>query len=59
MTTTVIEKAINKAEMMQALDPKVANMVPVTNGADNQYVLLDVPLPGIRSAYQQHDRPMA
>lgn len=48
MTTTVIEKAINKAEMMQALDPKVANMVPVTNGADNQYVLL-------MSPFQEYD----
>lgn len=48
LTTTVIEKAINKAEMMQALDPKVANMVPVTNGADNQYVLL-------MSHFQEYD----
>ena len=48
MTTTVIERAINKAEMMQALDPKVANMVPVTNGADNQYVLL-------MSPFQEYD----
>lgn len=48
LTTTVIEKAINKAEMMQALDPKVANMVPVTNGADNQYVLL-------MSPFQEYD----
>lgn len=48
LTTTVIEKVINKAEMMQALDPKVANMVPVTNGADNQYVLL-------MSPFQEYD----
>ena len=43
MSVTTIEKAINKAEMMQALDPKTANMVPVTNGADDQYVLLMSP----------------
>ena len=43
MTVTVIEKAINKAEMMQARDPRVANMVPVSNGSDDQYVLLMSP----------------
>jgi N4-gp56 family major capsid protein len=48
MTVTVIEKAINKAEMMQARDPKTANMVPVTNGADDQYVLL-------MSPFQEYD----
>lgn len=48
MTVTVIEKAIVKAAMMQALDPKVANMVPVTNGADDQYVLL-------MSPFQEYD----
>lgn len=48
MTVTIIEKAINKAEMMQAMDPKVANMVPVTNGADDQYVLL-------MSPFQEYD----
>lgn len=48
MTVTVIEKAINKAEMMQALDPRTANMVPVTNGADDQYVLL-------MSPFQEYD----
>lgn len=48
MTVTVIEKAINKAEMMQARDPKVANMVPVTNGADDQYVML-------MSPFQEYD----
>lgn len=48
MTTTVIEKATTKALMMQALDPSVANMVPVTNGADDQYVLL-------MSPFQEYD----
>lgn len=48
MNVTVIEKAINKAEMMQALDPKTANMVPVTNGADDQYVML-------MSPFQEYD----
>ena len=48
LTVTVIEKAINKAEMMQARDPKTANMVPVTNGADDQYVLL-------MSPFQEYD----
>jgi N4-gp56 family major capsid protein len=43
MTVTVIEKALNKAEMMQARDPRTANMVPVANGSDNQYVLLMSP----------------
>jgi N4-gp56 family major capsid protein len=48
MTTTVIEKAQTKALMMQALDPSVANMVPVTNGADDQYVV-------IMSPFQEYD----
>lgn len=48
MTVSVIEKAVTKAAMMQALDPKVANMVPVTNGADDQYVLL-------MSPFQEYD----
>lgn len=48
MTVTVIEKATNKAEMMQALDPRTANMVPVTNGADDQYVML-------MSPFQEYD----
>jgi N4-gp56 family major capsid protein len=43
MTRVVIERAVNKAEMMQALNPKVANMVPVSNGSDEQYVLLMSP----------------
>lgn len=48
LTVSVIEKAVTKAAMMQALDPKVANMVPVTNGADDQYVLL-------MSPFQEYD----
>lgn len=43
MTVTVVEKAVTKAAMMQALDPSVANMVPVTNGADDQYVMIMSP----------------
>lgn len=43
MTVTVVEKAVTKAMMMQALDPNVANMVPVTNGSDDQYVLIMSP----------------
>lgn len=48
MTVTVIEKAANKAEMMQARDPRTANMVPVTNGSNDQYVLL-------MSPFQEYD----
>ena len=48
MTRSVIEKAVNKAEMMQARDPRTANMVPVTNGADDQYVML-------MSPFQEYD----
>ena len=43
MTVTVVEKAVTKAMMMQALDPNVANMVPVTNGSDDQYVMIVSP----------------
>lgn len=43
MTVTVVEKAVTKAMMMQALDPNVANMVPVTNGSDDQYVMIMSP----------------
>ena len=48
MTVTVIEKATNKAEMMQARSPQTANMVPVTNGGEDQYVLL-------MSPFQEYD----
>jgi len=40
MSRNVIERAQNKAKMMQARNPQTANMVPVTNGSDEQYVLL-------------------
>lgn len=43
MTRVVIERAANKAEMMQARNPRVANMVPVSNGSDEQYVMLMSP----------------
>lgn len=43
MTRVVIERAANKAEMMQARNPRVANMVPVSNGSDDQYVMLMSP----------------
>lgn len=40
MTKTVIEKALNKAEMMQARNPDTANMVPVSVGSEDNYVVL-------------------
>lgn len=40
MTRMIVERAQNKAKMMQARNPKTANMVPVGNGADDQYILL-------------------
>ncbi len=43
MTRSVIERALNKAEMMQARNPETANMVPVKNGSEGQYVLLMSP----------------
>jgi len=43
MSRVVIERAANKAEMMQARNPRVANMVPVSNGSDDQYVCLMSP----------------
>jgi len=43
MTVTVVEKAANKAEMMQARTPTTANMVPVSIGSDDCYVLLMSP----------------
>ena len=43
MTVTVVEKAQNKAEMMQARAPQTANMVPVSTGNDDRYVLLMSP----------------
>lgn len=43
MTRHVIEKALNKAEMMQARNPETANMVAVANGSEDQYVCLMSP----------------
>lgn len=43
MTRAVIEKALNKAEMMQARNPEAANMVAVSNGSEDQYVCLMSP----------------
>lgn len=43
MKRAVIEKALNKAEMMQARNPATANMVPVSNGSEDQYVCLMSP----------------
>lgn len=43
MTRAVVEKALNKAEMMQARNPATANMVPVSNGSEDQYVCLMSP----------------
>jgi N4-gp56 family major capsid protein len=40
MTRTVIERAQNKGKMMQARNPDTANMVPVSNGADEQYIIV-------------------
>lgn len=38
-----IEKAANKAVMMQARNPNTANMVPVSNGAEDQYITVMTP----------------
>lgn len=38
MTAAVIERAKNKATMMQARNPQTANMVPISNGSSKQYV---------------------
>lgn len=43
MTRAIIERALNKAEMMQARNPDTANMVPVKNGSEGHYVLLMSP----------------
>lgn len=43
MTRAIIEKALNKAEMMQARNPETANMVPVSNGSEDQYVVVMSP----------------
>lgn len=43
MSRAAVEKALNKAEMMQARSPEAANMVAVTNGSEEQYVCLMSP----------------
>lgn len=43
MSRVVIEKALNKAEMMQARNPETANMVAVDNAGAGQYVVLMSP----------------
>lgn len=43
MAKNVIEKALNKAEMMQARNPEAANMVAVDNGDEKQYVVIMSP----------------
>ncbi|MDO8415493.1 MAG: N4-gp56 family major capsid protein [Agitococcus sp.] len=40
MTSAVVERTVNKARMMQARNPQSANMVPVSNGASKQYVMV-------------------
>lgn len=40
MSKALIERANNKAAMMQARNPETANMVPVKNGSAENYVLL-------------------
>ena len=43
MTRAVVERALNKAEMMQARNPETANMIPVQTGSEGAYVLLMSP----------------
>lgn len=43
MSKAVIEKALNKAEMMQARNPDAANMVPVKNGNEDNFIFLMSP----------------
>ena len=43
MSRAVIEKAINKAEMMQARNPDAANMVPVSINGEEHYVVVMSP----------------
>jgi N4-gp56 family major capsid protein len=40
LNRSVIERALNKAEMMQARNPETANMVPVKTGSEGNYVFL-------------------
>lgn len=48
MSKAVIEKAEVRANMMQAMDPSTANMMPVTINGENHYVC-------IMSPFQEHD----
>lgn len=43
MTRDVIERAANKARMMQARDPKTSSLVPVSVGSGKHYVMLMSP----------------
>lgn len=43
MNKAVVERALNKAEMMQARNPDAANMVAMQNGSEGQYVILMTP----------------
>jgi N4-gp56 family major capsid protein len=43
MSKALIERALNKAEMMQARNPETANMVAVANGSEENYVVLMSP----------------
>lgn len=43
MSRIVIERAQNKAKMMQARNPKTANMVPVSLGSESRYVCVMTP----------------
>lgn len=43
MTRVMIERALNKAEMMQARNPETANMVPVSIESSEAYVVLMSP----------------
>jgi N4-gp56 family major capsid protein len=43
LTRAIVEKALNKAEMMQARSPQAANMVPVSVESSEAYVLLMSP----------------
>lgn len=52
MSRGLIERAKVKANMLQALDPEQANMVPVTVGAGEHYVML-------MSEFQAYDLRMA
>lgn len=48
MSRLVIERAVVKAKMMRAKDPKTANMMPVSVEGENRYVCLMNP-------FQEHD----